>query len=84
MMMKMVSLRRGVAWVVVILLAMAPAAAQACSVCYGEPDSPAARGLTWAILSLIVVVAVVLAGVTAFFVHAGRNSLTGPLLSEER
>ncbi len=84
MMMKMVSLRRGVAWLVVILLAITPAAAQACSVCYGEPDSPAARGLTWAILSLIVVVAVVLAGVTAFFVHAGRNSLAGPVLSEER
>ena len=27
-------------------------AALACSVCYGEPDSPMTRGLTWAIIAL--------------------------------
>ena len=46
----------------------------ACSVCYGEPDSPTTQGLTWAIVALAGIVGVVLTGVTAFFVHLNRRA----------
>lgn len=48
--------------------------AWACSVCYGEPDSPMTRGLTWAIIALAGTVGAVLTGVTMFFVHANRRA----------
>ncbi len=60
-----------------VLLALAvwlPVSASACAVCYGEPDSPAARGLSWAIAALGVMVMSVLAGAVAFFVQAGRKA----------
>lgn len=53
-------------------LSLQPAAA--CAVCYGEPDSPMSRGLTWGILALCAVVGVVLSGVAVFFIHVGRRS----------
>ena len=65
-------------WTILLLflatLASHPAVALACSVCYGEPDSPASRGLTWAILALGGVVVGVLAGAVAFFVQANRKA----------
>ncbi len=60
--------------VVLTLLVFSLRSAVACSVCYGEPDSPMSRGLTWGILALCVVVGAVLTGVAAFFVHVGRRS----------
>lgn len=55
-------------------LLASPALASACSVCYGEPDSPAARGLTWAIVALASIVMCVLAGAVMFFVQANRKA----------
>jgi hypothetical protein len=46
----------------------------ACSVCYGAPDSGMAKGLVWGIVTLLGVVAVVLAGIVTFFVHVGKRS----------
>jgi hypothetical protein len=71
---------RGSRWVitaiaVLLLIVVAPSDAQACAICYGEPDSPAAQGLTWAILALGGLVLVVLGGVVAFFVQASRNPM---------
>jgi len=51
-----------------------PAGTWACAVCYGEPDSPASRGLSLAILALAAVVVGVLGGVVAFFVQASRKA----------
>jgi hypothetical protein len=51
-----------------------PGVASACSVCYGEPDSPATRGLSWAIMALAAIVMMVLAGAVAFFVQAARKA----------
>ena len=51
--------------------------AEACSVCYGEPDSPTTRGLTWAIVLLAMVVVEVLAGIVSFFVAANKNPALG-------
>lgn len=58
----------------VMALLASPALASACSVCYGEPDSPAARGLTWAIVALASIVMCVLAGAVMFFVQANRKA----------
>ncbi|HPC59347.1 MAG TPA: hypothetical protein PKX23_01710 [Verrucomicrobiota bacterium] len=63
------SLRAGLAAVV-----LAPGWASACSICYGEPDSPVSKGLTWAILALVMVVMTVLSGAVAFFVQASRKA----------
>ena len=46
----------------------------ACSACYGDPDSPMSRGLTWAIVALVGAISMVLTGVTAFFVHVNRRT----------
>lgn len=50
-----------------------PWPAWACAVCYGDPGAPASRGLAWAVVALVGVVALVLSGVVAFFVHAVRQ-----------
>ena len=65
---------RAAALPVALAILSHPAAARACAVCYGEPDSPASRGLTLAILALAVVVMGVLGGVVAFFVQASRKA----------
>jgi hypothetical protein len=66
------------AWVGALAAVLAflthPVGVMACSVCYGEPDSPVSRGLTLAILALALVVMVVLAGVVGFFVQASRKA----------
>lgn len=59
---------------VLVLTVAGPQAALACSVCYGEPDSPVTQGLTWAITALGALVVCVLAGCIAFFVQANRKA----------
>lgn len=58
-----------------VFLLSQPLAARACAICYGEPDSPASQGLTWAIVALGGIVLVVLGGVVAFFVQASRKPI---------
>lgn len=60
--------------VVSVLCCLAPHVATACSVCYGEPDSPASKGLTWAIVALAAIVVCVLAGIVSFFVVANNTA----------
>ncbi len=55
-------------------LVCVPASVSACAICYGEPDSPIARGLSWAIIALGAIVLTVLSGVVAFFVHVGNHA----------
>jgi hypothetical protein len=55
-------------------LLFAPQSSWACAVCYGEPDAPMSRGLTWAVVVLAGMVVTVLAGVTGFFVHVSRRA----------
>ena len=57
-----------------VSVALHPSEAVACSICYGEPDSPVSRGLTWAIIALGALVMCVLAGAVAFFVQANRKA----------
>lgn len=51
-----------------------PEAVRACAVCYGQTDSPLARGLVWGIVALLGVLLVVLGGVAWFFVHQSRRA----------
>lgn len=55
-------------------LLLAPSSGWACAVCYGEPDAPMSRGLTWAVVVLAGMVGMVLVGVTGFFVHVSRRA----------
>lgn len=46
----------------------------ACAACYGQSDSPLARGMNWGIMSLLGVTLLVLGGVAAFFVCLARRA----------
>ena len=56
-----------------LILAVMPAALQACATCYGASDSPMARGMNAGIMTLLVVIGGVLAGIVAFFVYVIRR-----------
>jgi len=58
----------------VVILASHPGALWACAACAGQSDSAMAKGMNWGIFSLLGVVAVVLGGVTSFFVFLGKKS----------
>jgi hypothetical protein len=51
-----------------------PHGASACSVCFGDPSSPASKGLAWAVFALLGVVFVVLGGFTAFLIFLARRA----------
>ena len=53
-----------------------PAMAQACSVCYGDPESNMSKGLAWGIAVLLGVVVTVLGGIGTFFVYISKKSPT--------
>ena len=57
-----------------VALALHPGALWACAACAGHSDSAMAKGMNWGIFSLLGVVAVVLGGVTSFFVFLGKKS----------
>lgn len=50
--------------------------AQACAVCFGDPDSAMAQGVVWGVLVLVGIVGFVLAGVAGtalFWLHRSRR-----------
>ena len=51
-----------------------PSPAWACAVCFGQSDADITKGLVWGVAALLMIVASVLAGITAFFVQAARRS----------
>ena len=57
-----------------LLLAVLPPHAAACSVCFGDPTSPAAKGLAMGVIALLGVVLVVLGGLAAFFIYLARRA----------
>jgi hypothetical protein len=56
------------------VLSLLPQHAAACSVCFGDPASPAARGLAMGVVALLGVVFVVLGGIAAFFIYLARRA----------
>ena len=65
---------RCIAFLIALCLAALPQAASACSVCFGDPTSPAAKGLAWGVFALLGVVLLVLGGFTAFFIFLARRA----------
>jgi hypothetical protein len=59
-----------------IVSALMPGIAQACSVCYGDPESNLSKGLGWGIVVLLGVVVTVLGGIGTFFVYIAKKSPT--------
>jgi hypothetical protein len=57
-----------------VALALNPGVLWACAACAGQSDSPMAKGMNWGIFSLLAVIAVVLGGVTSFFVFLAKKS----------
>ncbi|MCI0748831.1 MAG: hypothetical protein L0Y58_25775 [Verrucomicrobia subdivision 3 bacterium] len=55
-------------------LAGLPQSARACSVCFGDPNSPVAQGVVMGVLVLLSVVLAVLGGFTAFGIYMARRS----------
>ena len=53
---------------------LCPASVRACAACYGQSDSPMAKGMNWGIMSLLGIIIMVLAGVAGFFIHLVRRS----------
>jgi hypothetical protein len=53
-----------------------PVSLWACAACYGQSDSPMARGMNWGIFSLLAVVVCVLASIATFFVFLAKKSAT--------
>ena len=67
---------RPIRQLILLLAALCFAArpALACSVCYGDPESPMSTGLTWAVGVLAGMITLVLVGVAAFFIHISRRT----------
>jgi len=57
-----------------LTLALHPHSLLACAVCYGQSDSPMAKGMNWGILTLLTTVVAVLAAFVAFFVYLARKA----------
>jgi hypothetical protein len=51
-----------------------PDRASACAACYGQSDSPLAKGLVWGVFALIAVVVPLLVGIAAFFIYISKRS----------
>ena len=57
------------------LVLLAPAVAWACPMCFGgDPNSPEARSMTWAVFTLLGVTGGVLSGFVGFMFHLLKRS----------
>lgn len=58
----------------VAALSLTSPSAMACSVCFGDPDSDLSKGMNMGILTLLLIITSVLAGVATFFVFLARRA----------
>ena len=63
-------------------LVLQPVPLWACAACYGQSDSPMARGMNWGIFSLLFVVVFVLGTIATFFVFLAKRSAPAPAPAE--
>ena len=64
----------GITKVLTALFVLAPSAAFACPVCFGQSDSPLAKAMNLGILAMLVVVAGMLTGFASFIVYLMRRA----------
>jgi heme/copper-type cytochrome/quinol oxidase subunit 2 len=57
-----------------LLLWAGASTAAACSTCFGKSDAPMAHGMNMGIMSLLVFIGLVLAGVVSFFVYVAKRT----------
>ena len=62
------------ATLVIALLLLAPRAALACPVCFGQSDSPLAWGINMGVFLMLGVTGGVLAAFATFFIHLMRRA----------
>lgn len=67
-----------------LVLLAAPRAALACSVCFGQSDSPLAKGTNMGIYFLLAVTVGVLGGFASFFVYLIRRARAFELAAAAR
>ena len=60
--------------VVAMALLAAPRVALACPVCFGQSDSPLARGVNMGVLFLLGTITAVLIGFAAFMIYLARRA----------
>lgn len=65
-------------------LAHANGTALACAACYGQSDSPMARGMNAGILTLLAIIGCVLCGAATFFVFLARRASTTAKANESK
>jgi heme/copper-type cytochrome/quinol oxidase subunit 2 len=51
-----------------------PQALFACAACFGQTDDKMAQGMNAGIITLLIIITLVLAGVAAFFIHVARRA----------
>jgi hypothetical protein len=68
------ALRNGLRFVATITLLLAPRAALACPVCFGQSDSPLAKGVNMGVLFMLGTVVVVLVGFASFMIYLARRA----------
>jgi len=66
-----------------LLLALAPRDAFACPICYGDPNSLIAQGVSKGVLALLGVTVVVLAAFASFFIFLIRRARMAAAMTEE-
>jgi hypothetical protein len=57
-----------------LIFLAAPRLALACPVCFGQNDSPLAKGVNMGVFFMLGIVAVMLGAFAAFFVHLSRRA----------
>lgn len=62
----------------IVLTALAPHSAEACSACFGDPNSEVTKGIAWAIIALGLIVLSVLGCVGGFFVFIAKKAAAMP------
>ena len=64
--------------IIAAALAFHADAARACAMCYGQSDSPLAKGMNWGIASLLLVVVGVLGAIASFAIFLARRAAAAP------
>jgi hypothetical protein len=64
----------GLKAVAAIALSLAPSAAHACTVCFGNSDSKLTQGMLAGVLVLLLVILSVLGGFVALFIYLARRA----------
>jgi hypothetical protein len=72
--MRMPGVRRPMGLIVAVILILAPRAAFACPVCFGQNDSPLALGINYGILAMLAIIVGLWIAFGSFFIYLRRRA----------